>query len=167
MLRFWVRQTIFKQINIGWPPQPPTEKVLKLILLTFQNIKMKLNSRTWMTLKSSVVIFQASEPLQPLDLISLCNWPLPPQKPYFIKKHPDCCIIPSNKMTNTDPFLWNGSTKSNFSLLSDTLSVGLLRPADVTFLKNCCGTQKFPISAFQIIFKPNLTCISLSVRANS
>jgi hypothetical protein len=30
----------------------------------FQNIKIKLNSRTWLTLKFSVVIFQALEPLQ-------------------------------------------------------------------------------------------------------
>ena len=54
----------------------------------FQNIKMKMNSRTWMTLKSSVGIFQALKllhphcphrPLQP-------HWPLQPQKPYFTKK---------------------------------------------------------------------------------
>ena len=35
----------------------------------FQNIKIKLNLRTWMTLKSSVVIFQALEPLHPQ-----CKW---------------------------------------------------------------------------------------------
>ena len=54
----------------------------------FQNIKIKLNLRTWMTLKSSVVIFQALEllqpnwphrPLQP-------HWPLQPQKLYFTKQ---------------------------------------------------------------------------------
>ena len=39
-----------------------------------QNIKIKLNSRTWMTLKSSVVIFQTLEPQQP-------QWPLQPQQP--------------------------------------------------------------------------------------
>ena len=81
--------------------QPPTK--------VFQNIKMKMNSRTWMTLKSSVVIFQALEllqphcphrPLQP-------HWPLQPQKPYFTKKLPDPndWIIPGTKMTNTGPFL--------------------------------------------------------------
>ena len=89
--------------------------------------------------------------------------------------------------TNKDPFLWNGSSKIHFSLISDTLSVEccclfcfiyfvlkhslqvlvkdlskLLRPADVTFLKNGCGTQNS-----RTIIKPNLTCLSLSVRANS
>ena len=39
----------------------------------FQNIKIKLNSIPWMTLKSSVGIFQALEPLPP-------QWPLQPQQ---------------------------------------------------------------------------------------
>ena len=34
-------------------------------IFAFQNIKIKQNSRTGMTLKSSEVIFQALEPLQP------------------------------------------------------------------------------------------------------
>ena len=34
-------------------------------IFSFQNIKIKQNSRTGMTLKSSEVIFQALEPLQP------------------------------------------------------------------------------------------------------
>jgi hypothetical protein len=63
----------FKKNNIGWPQQPPTKKVIKFNMIFpdstkkyyFQNIKIKLNSRTWMTLKSSVVIFQALEPMQP------------------------------------------------------------------------------------------------------
>ena len=42
--------------------------------ICFQNIKIKLNPGTWMTLQSSVVIFQALEPLQP-------QWPLQPQQP--------------------------------------------------------------------------------------
>ena len=49
----------------------------------FQIIKIKLNLRTCMTLKSSVVIFQALEPLRP-------QWPLQPQQPpwpHFIKKN--------------------------------------------------------------------------------
>ena len=51
----------------------------------FQNIKIKLNSWTWLTLQSSVVIFHASEPLQH-------QWPLQPQQPqwplqpHFIKR---------------------------------------------------------------------------------
>jgi hypothetical protein len=69
-----VSSTSFQKISIGWPQQPPTEKVLKFNLIFhdstpqkyfFQNIKIKLNSSTRMTLKSPVVIFQALEPLQP------------------------------------------------------------------------------------------------------
>ena len=40
----------------------------------FQNIKIKLNSTTWMTLECSVVIFQALEYLWP-------QWPQQPQQP--------------------------------------------------------------------------------------
>ena len=71
-----------------------------------------------MTLKSSVVIFQALKPLQP-------QWPQWPQKPqwpqwpqqlHFIKKitRPDGLIIPGTKMTNISPFLWTGSSKLQF-----------------------------------------------------
>ena len=94
----------------------------------FQNIKLKLNSRTWMTLKSSAVIFQTLEPLQP-------QWPLQPQRPpwpqwplqpHFIKNITDCdgWIIPGTKMTITGPFLWNGSSKIQFFTDISTISVG-------------------------------------------
>ena len=39
----------------------------------FQNINVKLNSKTWMTLKSSVVIFQALNLCSLNDLDSLNN----------------------------------------------------------------------------------------------
>ena len=62
----WVSSTCFQKSNIGWPQQPPTEKVLKFNMtfhdstkkiFFFQNTKINLNSWTWMTWKSSVVIF--------------------------------------------------------------------------------------------------------------
>ena len=68
-----------------------------------------------MALKSSLVIFQALEPLQPQrphwPLQS--QWPQQPQKHNFIKELPDLddWIIPSTEMTNAGPFLWNGSSK--------------------------------------------------------
>ena len=94
----------------------------------FQNIKIKLNSRTWMTLKSSVVIFQTLEPLQP-------QWPLQPQQPpwpqwplqpHFVKTITDYdgWIIPVTKMTNTGPFVWNGSSKIQFFTDISIISVG-------------------------------------------
>ena len=65
-LEIWVLWTSFQKSNIGWPQQPLIERVLKFDMnfhdstktFFFQNIKVKPNSRTWMTLKSSVVIFQ-------------------------------------------------------------------------------------------------------------
>ena len=69
---FVFHQPVFKKSNIDWPQQPPKEKVLKFNIFHnsnkkyfFQNIKIKLSFRTWMTLKSSVVIFQTIEPQQP------------------------------------------------------------------------------------------------------
>ena len=76
ILECWDRKflgttTIFQKSSIGWPQQPLTEKELKFNLIFhdytpkkyfFQNIKIKLNSRAWMTLKSPVLILQALEP---------------------------------------------------------------------------------------------------------
>ena len=80
-------------------------------ILFFQNIKIKLKTRTWMTLTSSLVIFQALEPLQPQwpHRPLQPQWPQQPLKPYFIKElpNPDDWIIPGTKMTNAGPFLWN------------------------------------------------------------
>ena len=57
-----VSSTNFLKSSIGWHQQPPTEKVLKFSMIFHDSTN------------SSVVIFQALEPLQP-------QWPLPPQKP--------------------------------------------------------------------------------------
>ena len=106
----------------------------------FQNIKIKLNSNAWMTLKSSVVIFQALKPLQPQwpQWPQQPQWPQWPQQPHFIKKFtdPDGLIIPSTQMTNISPFLWHGSSKIPFFTdIWYSLCWRLLRPADVIFLK--------------------------------
>ena len=109
-------------------------------ILFFQNIKIKLNSRTWMTLKSPIVIFQALEPLQPQwpQQPQQPQWPQWPQQPHFIKKitDPDGWIIPGTKMTNTCPFLLNGSSKPQFfTNIWYPFCQRLLRPANITFLK--------------------------------
>jgi hypothetical protein len=93
----WVLSTSFRKNNIGWPQQPLTEKVLKFnmifhdsakTLFFFQNIKIKLNLRACMTLKFSVVIFQALEPLRPQwpPQPQQPPWPQWPLQPHFIKK---------------------------------------------------------------------------------
>ena len=93
----------------------------------FQNIKIKLNSNAWMTLKSSVVILQALKPLQPQwpQQPQQPQWPHWPQQPHFIKKinGPDGSMIPGTKTTNTGPFLRNGSSKTQIFTDFKTFSV--------------------------------------------
>ena len=106
----------------------------------FQNIKIKLNSDAWMTLKSSVVIFQALKPLQPQwpQWPQQPQWPQWPQQPHFIKifTDPDGLIIPSTQMINTSPILWNRSLKIQyFTDIWYSFCRRLLRPADVNCLK--------------------------------
>ena len=71
-----------------------------------------------MTLKSTLMIFQALKPLQPQRPHQPLQpqWPQQPLRPYFIKELPDLDdrIVPSTKMTNAGPFLWNGSSKIHF-----------------------------------------------------
>ena len=61
--------------------------------------------------KSGVQFYNnfANRPLQP-------QWPQQPPQPNFIKEFPDPdgWIILGTKMTNTGPFLWNGSSKIHF-----------------------------------------------------
>ena len=94
----------------------------------FQNIKIKLNSRTWMTLKSPVEIFQTLEPMQPRwpPQPPQPPWPQWPSQPHFMKNITDCdgWIIPVTKMTNTGPFLGNGPSKIQFFTDISTISVG-------------------------------------------
>ena len=65
-LDIWVLLTNFQKSNIDWPQQPPIEKALKFSKNLHDSVKIilvlrLLNSRTRITLKSSVVIFQALE----------------------------------------------------------------------------------------------------------
>ena len=152
--------TSFQKSNIGWPQQPQTEKVLKSNLILHdstkdffsKNIEIKLSSRTWMSLKSSVVIFQALEPLQPQwpQQPQQPRWAQWPQQPHFTKElyEPDGWIIPGTKMTSTGPFSWDGSSKIQFFTgIWYLFCWRLLRPAYVTFLKTGCKYQNVMTSA--------------------
>ena len=94
----------------------------------FLNINVKPNSRTWMTLKSSVVIFPTLEPQRP-------QWPLQPkqpqrpqwpQQPHFINFLFNLMVGSSlaPKSPILVPFFGVGHQKANFSLIFDTLSFG-------------------------------------------
>ena len=119
--------------------------------ICFQKIKIKLNPGTWMTLQSSVVIFQALEPLQPQWPLQpqQPQWPQWPQQPHFIKiiTETDGAIIPSTQMIKNSPFLWNGSSKIQFfTNIWFPFFRRLLRPADGTFLKTGWWNTNFPTS---------------------
>ena len=94
----------------------------------FQNIKIKLNSWTWMTLKSLVVTFQALEPLQP-------QWP---QQPQFVKNL--LILMVGSFLAPKWPILIRfcgmDHQTSNFSLISDTLSVGAVEASQRYFFEN-------------------------------
>ena len=138
--------TSFKKNDIGWPQQPPREKMLTFNMIFHDSNKKYLFSKhqnkaeSWMTLQSSVVIFQALEPLQPQWPLQpqQPQWPQWPRRPHFVKifSNPDNWIIPSTQMIKTSPFLWNGSSKIQFFTdIWYPFIQRLLRPADVIFLK--------------------------------
>ena len=158
-LEIWVLWTSFQKSNIGWPQQPLIERVLIFDMnfhdstktFFFQNIKVKPNSRTWMTLKSSVVIFQTLEPQRPQWPLQpqQPQWPQWPQQPHFIKIfiQLDGWIIPSTQMTNTSPFFLNGSLKIQFFTdIWYSFCRRLLRPAYVIFLKTGWWNSNFQTS---------------------
>ena len=114
----------------------------------FQNIKIKLNSKAWMTLKFSVVIFQALKPLQPQwpQWPQQPQWPQWPQQPNFIKKSTDHygLIITAPKWPITVPFCRIDHQKSNFSLISDSLSVGGCWGQPMSFFWKLVGETQIP-----------------------
>ena len=127
----WVSSTYFQKSNIGWPQQPLTEKVIKFNMVWFYQktfFSKRQNKAEVITQKSSVLIFQTLEPLQPQWSLQPQQppWPQWPLQPHFIKNITYCdgWIIPGTKMTNTGPFLWNGSSKIQFFTDISTISVG-------------------------------------------
>ena len=73
IISIWVSSKKIQKGNIGWPQQPPTENMLRFNIIFNDNVKTfffskhqnivilvlkLLNSRSWIALKSSVVIFQ-------------------------------------------------------------------------------------------------------------
>ena len=137
-----------------------------------QNINIKLSSRILMTLKSSVVIFQALGPLQP----RWPHWPLQPQqpiqpqKPYFTKELcvPDSWIAPGTKWLILFPFGWMNHQKTKFSLISYTISVRSCWGQSTLLFWNPRMCIKNLLSQdSKTTFKQDFTYIFQSVRANS
>ena len=99
-----------------------------LPFFSFQNIKIKLNTRTCMALKSSVVIFQALKPLRPQLPLQPQQppWPQWPLQPHFIKKI--LLLMVGYLLATKSPilvfFLWNGSSRTQIFTDICTFSVG-------------------------------------------
>ena len=110
VMGIWVSSTSFKNSDIGWPQQPPTKKVVNFNVIFhkstksifFQNIKIKLKSRSWMTLKSSLMIFQALEPFL-LEAVEASQY-------YFFEN----LLIKTkcHNLLNRPPKIWNGKSQS-------------------------------------------------------
>ena len=96
--------------------------------ICFQNIKIKLDSTTWMTLECSVVIFQALEYLWPQwpQQPQQPQWPQWPQQPHFKKEITEfyVSINHGTKITYPGLLMWNGSSKPTILLIFGTLSLG-------------------------------------------
>ena len=137
----------------------------------FQNIKIKLNSNAWMTLKSSVVIFQALKPLQPQwpQWPQQPQWPQWPPQPHFIKKStdPDGLIILGTQMTITSPFLWTGSSKIQISTKIGNISVrGWWGQSMLLLWKLVVIPKNIQSQDSKTTFKQNIACIFLSAGVN-
>ena len=128
----------------------------------FSNIKIKLNSKTWMTLESSAVIFQALPSLQP-------QWPWQPQQPHFTQKI--LSIMFRTILLPKWPILVSqcGMDHQKSTILQSfgTLSLGLWRlwrPSYETKINSKNKGQISKLNEYTDNFKSNLTWIFLSVR---
>ena len=133
-------------------------------------IKIKLNSTTWMTLKCSVMIFQALEylwhqwPHQPQQP----KWPQWPQQPHFTIQTSEfyVSINHGTKMTYPGLSMWNGSSKTHYFIeFWHPFSWRLLRPSHETKIEFKGQRSNGKPNEYTDNLKPNLTCIFLSVRA--
>ena len=148
--------TISNFFDLTRPQRPPTEKVPKFNMSFHDSVKKLLfskhqskviiilkllNSRTWKTLKSSVVIFQALEnsPASLTSAASATSLASTASKAQFPKKllDPDGLIITGTKITNTGHFLWNWSPKIQFfTNIWQSFWRRLLRPIEVKKISN-------------------------------
>ena len=113
-----------------------------------QNIKVKLISRTWITLKSSVMIFHALKPLQPQWPLQLQQppWPQWPLQPHFIKKI--LILMISTSLAPKWPILVHFSGMDHqtptFLLILEPLLLEAVMDSQCYFFENWFVKLKFP-----------------------
>ena len=142
-LDIWVSSTSFQKLGIGWPQQPPTSKVPKFNLIFHDSNKKYLfskhqNKAEFRNLDDFAVIsgdfpglrtFAASmtSTASTTSVASMTSTASFHQKNYWSWWF---------EMTNTSPFLWNGSSKIHFFTdIWYPFCRRLLRSANVIFLK--------------------------------
>ena len=125
-----------------------------IIFFSFQNIKIKLNSRSCMALRSSVVIFQALKPLRP-------QWPLQPQQPPRPQFHQtNYCSWWLDTPWQPNHHYWSIFVEwiiknPNFQWYLYFFCRRLLRSADIIFLKTGWWNSNIQISEFQSHLQTN------------
>ena len=167
--------TIFQKSKIGWPQQPLTEgaKIQCDILLIFKKKSKHQNKVEFKNLDDSEVLSSNCSGLRTCAA-SLTSSASATTGLKSLKSpiSPMILMVGSSltpKWPILAPFCGMDHQKFNFSLISDTLSVGgCWGKLMLLFWKNGVVV---PINSLtqhsRTIFKPNLTCLSLSIRANS
>ena len=124
----------------------------------FQNIELKLNSNAWMTLESSVVIFQALKPLQPPwpqwpQQPQWPQWPQQPSEPFrilrFNMRHPV-----HDKTWTGGKFAWKSASREVKKLKNNKPPCSFIRYLRVYFYWNGWSDKKQ-----MIIFRCQLSCV--------
>ena len=154
-LEIWVSSTRFQKSDIGWPQQPPIEKVLKFNMIFHDSTKIKIiskhqNELEFKNLDDSEVLssdfpdftLQPRWPLQPQQPL----WPQWPLQPHFIKKLLILMIL--SPLAPTWPIMVSFSgldhKKSKFSLISEPFLSEAVEASQCYFFENWLMKLKFP-----------------------
>ena len=125
----------FQKSNIDWPQQPLTEKMRKFNMIFhdsaqktfFSEHKNKAEFKCLDEVPSSDFPGLKTSAASMTSVTSTASMASMTSTVSFYQKkntHPHCLIIPGTKMTNTGPFLWNGSSKTILCTDFSTFSVG-------------------------------------------
>ena len=186
VLECWDREflgttTIFQKNNISWPQQPPTEKLLNFNMIFHDSTPKKCFSKHQNKVEfknlddSEVLSSDFPGPRTPAASLtssaSATSLASTASKALFHQTNFLILMVGSSlapKWPIWAPFCGMDHQKSNFSLISDTFSVGGCWGQPMLFFWKLVMVPKNSLSQHsRTIFKPNLICKSLSVRANS
>ena len=167
----------FSKINMGWPQQPPTKKVSKFTLIFHDSKKNYLvlkhqNKAEFRNLVDSAVISSNFPSLRTFaasmnSTTSTTSTAYMTSTASFHQKKLLILMVGSSlapKWPILAPFFGMDLQKSNFTMISDTHSVGGCWGQPMLFFWKRVAVPKNSLPQH---FRTNLTCISLPVRVNS